>query len=76
MSNMAEFARIGEMRRSVEQTALFDQPGGHYATGFIRGLAKTFARTGVGVYEVVTCSVPALRSGLHRLPLAQPCVSG
>lgn len=58
MSNMTEFARLGEMRRSIEQTALFDQPGGHYATGFIRGLNKTLARTGVGIYEVVTCPLP------------------
>ena len=58
MSNMTEFVRLGEIRRSVEQTALFDQPGGHYATGFVRGLNKTFARTGVGIYEVVTCPFP------------------
>ena len=55
---MTEFARLGEMRREIEQTALFDQPGGHYATGFVRGLSKTFARTGVGVYEVVTAPFP------------------
>ena len=58
MSNMAEFARMGEIRRSIEQTALFEQPGGHYATGFIRGLNRTFARTGIGIYEVVTCPFP------------------
>jgi putative exosortase-associated protein (TIGR04073 family) len=58
MSNMTEFARLGEMRRSIEQTALFDQPGGHYATGFVRGLSKSVARTGVGVYEVVTAPFP------------------
>ena len=58
MSNMTEFARLGEMRRSIEQTALFEQPGGHYATGFIRGLNKTLARTGVGIYEVVTAPIP------------------
>ena len=58
MSNMTEFARLGEMRRSIEQTALFDGPGAHYATGFVRGLSKTFARTGVGVYEVVTAPFP------------------
>ncbi|HOX59742.1 MAG TPA: exosortase system-associated protein, TIGR04073 family [Candidatus Paceibacterota bacterium] len=58
MSNMTEFVRLGEMRRSIEQTALFEQPGGHYATGFVRGLNKTFARTGVGIYEVVTCPFP------------------
>ena len=44
MSNMTEFARLGEMRRSMEQTALFDQPGGHYATGFIRGLEPELSR--------------------------------
>jgi putative exosortase-associated protein (TIGR04073 family) len=58
MSNMAEFARLGEMRRSIEQTGLFEQPGGHYATGFVRGLTKSFVRTGVGVYEVVTAPFP------------------
>lgn len=58
MSNMAEIARMGELRRSVEQTALFDGPGAHYTTGVIRGLAKTFARTGVGMYEVVTAPFP------------------
>jgi len=58
MSNMTEFARMGEMRRSIEQTALFDQPGGHYATGFIRGLNRTLVRTGVGIYEVVTAPFP------------------
>jgi putative exosortase-associated protein (TIGR04073 family) len=58
VSNMAEFARLGEMRRSIEQTSLFEQPGGTYATGFIRGLSKSLARTGVGVYEVVTAPFP------------------
>ena len=58
VSNMGEPLRLGEMRRSIEQTALFDQPGAHYATGFIRGLNKTLARTGVGVYEVVTAPFP------------------
>jgi putative exosortase-associated protein (TIGR04073 family) len=58
MSNMTEFVRMGEIRRSVEQTALFDQPGAHYSTGVINGLAKSFARTGVGIYEVVTSPFP------------------
>jgi len=58
MSNMTELVRLGEMRRSIEQTALFDQPGGHYATGFLRGLNRTLARTGVGLYEVVTAPFP------------------
>jgi len=58
MSNMGEFARLGEIRRSVEQTALFGGPGHNYSTGFIRGFNKSLVRTGVGVYEVVTAPFP------------------
>jgi putative exosortase-associated protein (TIGR04073 family) len=56
MSNMMEPVRMGEIRRNIEQAALFDDGG--YTTGFIRGLNKTLARTGVGVYEVVTAPFP------------------
>jgi putative exosortase-associated protein (TIGR04073 family) len=58
VSNMGEFARLGELRRSVEQTTLFEKPGGHYTAGIIQGLSKSFARTGVGIYEVVTAPFP------------------
>jgi putative exosortase-associated protein (TIGR04073 family) len=58
MSNSVEFVRMGEIRRSVEQTALFDKPGGHYASGFVQGFTKSLARTGVGVYEIVTFPFP------------------
>jgi putative exosortase-associated protein (TIGR04073 family) len=58
MSNMMEFARLGEIRRSVEQTALFADGGPSYATGFVTGFTKSVARTGVGVYEVVTAPFP------------------
>jgi putative exosortase-associated protein (TIGR04073 family) len=57
-SNMAEFARLGEIRRSVEQTALFDKPGAHYTSGFVKGFNRSLARTGVGIYEVVTAPFP------------------
>jgi putative exosortase-associated protein (TIGR04073 family) len=58
MSNIFEIARLGEMRRSMEQTALFDSPEAAYTTGFIRGLNRTLARTGIGIYEVVTAPFP------------------
>ena len=57
-SNMAEFARLGEMQRSMEQTALFETPGHHYTEGFIKGFCKSVARTGVGAYEIVTFPLP------------------
>jgi putative exosortase-associated protein (TIGR04073 family) len=58
VSNMAEFARLGEIQRSMEQTALFDGPGHNYTLGFVRGFDKSLVRTGVGIYEVVTCPIP------------------
>ena len=58
MSNVMEPVRLGELRRSMEQTALFDGPDAAYTTGFIKGLNRTLVRTGVGVYEIVTAPIP------------------
>jgi putative exosortase-associated protein (TIGR04073 family) len=58
MSNLAEPLRMGEMRRSMEQTGLFDGPDASYGVGFIRGLNRTLARTGLGLYEMVTAPIP------------------
>jgi putative exosortase-associated protein (TIGR04073 family) len=58
MTNLGEPVRLGEWRRSMEQTALFSGPDGGYATGFFRGLNLTLARTGVGLYEMVTAPFP------------------
>lgn len=58
VSNMMEPLRMGELRRTMEQTALFDGPDMAYTTGFFRGLNRTLARTGIGVYEVVTAPLP------------------
>ena len=58
MSNFIEPLRLGEMRRSMEQTGLFDGPDAAYGAGFIRGLNRTLARTGVGIYEIVTAPLP------------------
>ncbi len=58
MRNFTEFVRIGEIRRSMEQTALLDGPDMGYTTGFIRGFNKSLARTGVGLYEIVTAPFP------------------
>jgi putative exosortase-associated protein (TIGR04073 family) len=58
LSNSAEFARLGEIQRSMEQTALFETPGHHYAEGFVKGFCKSVARTGVGAYEIITFPLP------------------
>lgn len=58
MSNVIEPLRLGEWRRTMEQTALVDGPDAAYGVGFIRGLNRTLARTGLGVYEMVTAPIP------------------
>ena len=59
LRNATEFARGGEIRRSMEQSGLFDGPDMAYTTGFIRGFNKSLARTGVGIYEMITAPFPS-----------------
>ena len=58
INNMLEFTRGGEIRRSMEQTALWDGTGQAYTTGFIRGFNRSVARTFVGTVEVLTFPIP------------------
>jgi putative exosortase-associated protein (TIGR04073 family) len=58
MANSFEIVRGGEFRHTMEQTALFDGPDVAYSTGFVRGLNRTFARTGIGIYEMITAPFP------------------
>ena len=58
MSNFGEVVRGGELRRSVEQTAVFESPDAGYTVGFIRGLDRSVARTGLGLYEIITFPFP------------------
>jgi putative exosortase-associated protein (TIGR04073 family) len=58
MTNVMEPLRMGELRRSMEQTALFAGPDAGYGTGLIRGINRTLARTGIGIYEMVTAPIP------------------
>jgi len=63
MNNVYEIVRMGEMRRSIEQTAVFDSPEVGYTAGAMRGLDRSLARTGLGVFEVVTFPLPMPGSG-------------
>lgn len=58
IANFTEFQRMGEIRRSMEQTALFRSPDQAYTTGFIHGVNRSFARTFVGLYEIITHPFP------------------
>jgi putative exosortase-associated protein (TIGR04073 family) len=58
MSNFYEGVRLGEMRRSIEQTGVFDSTDAAYTTGFVRGFDRSMARTGIGFYEILTFPIP------------------
>ena len=58
VSNCLEVVRWGEMRRSIEQEALFGEPGSG-CFGVIHGFDRSLQRTGLGLYEVVTFPVPS-----------------
>jgi putative exosortase-associated protein (TIGR04073 family) len=58
LNNFTELARGGEIRRSMEQTALWEGPEASYTIGFFRGLNRSITRTAIGAYEVVTAPFP------------------
>lgn len=58
MNNSFDIVRGGEFRRTMEQTALFEGSDFAYTTGFVHGVDRTLARTGIGIYEVVTAPFP------------------
>ncbi len=58
MNNIYEPIRLAEMRRSIEQTSYENPATANYNTGVIRGLNRTLARTGVGIYEIITAPFP------------------
>lgn len=58
MNNVTEFVRLGEIRRSMEQTAIWDNTEEAYTTGVIRGVNRTLGRTAVGAYEMLTFPLP------------------
>ena len=57
-SNTFEIVRMGEVRRSIEQTAVFDSTSSAFTTGAIRGLDHSAARFGLGLVEIVTFPIP------------------
>jgi putative exosortase-associated protein (TIGR04073 family) len=61
LSNSTEILRAGEFQRGVEQGGLMSGPDTGFASGFVAGANKTFARTGIGIFEIVTFPLPPYR---------------
>lgn len=72
LRNSTEFLRLGEMQRSIEQTALWDGPRQAYTTGVIRGFNRTMVRTALGLYEIITFPFPPYRPLLTSTNLVFP----
>jgi putative exosortase-associated protein (TIGR04073 family) len=69
LSNTYEIVRLGEMRQSMEQSAVFDADHAGYTTGAIHGFDQTVKRTGIGLLEVVSFPFPPYtRTGSKDLP--------
>jgi putative exosortase-associated protein (TIGR04073 family) len=58
ISNTMEVVRWGDMRRSVEQNAIFSTPDVSYSYGFVHGFDQSVKRIGLGIFEVVTFPIP------------------
>ena len=70
--NFTEFARLGEMRRAVEQSVVSgDSPEFGYSAGFVHGANRSFERTGVGLYEMLTFPIPNYTGGDYG-PIMRP----
>jgi hypothetical protein len=60
MTNLGEVLRWGDLRRSMEQNAVFSPVpnAGGYTAGMSEGLPRSLGRIGIGAFQVVTCPIP------------------
>jgi putative exosortase-associated protein (TIGR04073 family) len=58
MGNTLEIMRWSEMNRSIEQATLFEGADHGLTTGVARGFNRSLARTGLGLYEMLTAPIP------------------
>ena len=56
--NTFEIVRMGEMRRTIEQTSIFESPGIGMTAGVIHGFNRSLGRTGLGLFEMATFPLP------------------
>jgi putative exosortase-associated protein (TIGR04073 family) len=61
LDNTFELVRWGDMRRSVEQNAVFSEPNISYSYGFIHGFDQSISRAGLGIYEIATFPIPSYK---------------
>jgi putative exosortase-associated protein (TIGR04073 family) len=72
VSNSLELIRWGEMRRSIEQNAVLDNPSVGYTYGGYSGFHKSLTRAGLGIYEIFTFPLPPYHPVLTSYIPANP----
>ncbi len=60
MNNVMEIGRLGEFRRSIEQTSVWEGSETGITVGTLRGIHRTLARTLIGVGEIVSSPFPTV----------------
>jgi putative exosortase-associated protein (TIGR04073 family) len=58
IANSQEIIRLSEFQRAEEQSGLYYGTDVGITTGIVQGFDKTIARTGIGLYEIVTFPIP------------------
>ena len=59
INNSLEPIRLAEWQRSVEQSKLYSAPQHNGPTAMVNGFNRTMARTGLGIYEIITFPIPS-----------------
>lgn len=57
-NNLYEVVRWGDLRRGMEQDAVFSTPDVDYSYGAVHGFTQSISRIGLGVCEMVTFPIP------------------
>jgi putative exosortase-associated protein (TIGR04073 family) len=57
-NNLTEITRMGEIRRSIEQSTVLENRDQAFSKGLFHGIDMTAMRTAVGLYEVATFPIP------------------
>jgi putative exosortase-associated protein (TIGR04073 family) len=71
--NTCDVVRMGELRGSMEQSAVWDSPSDAATTGVVKGVDRTVARTGIGLYEIITFPFPPYHPVCTKYLSPEPC---
>lgn len=72
LDNTMEVVRWGDMRQSVEQSAVFSAPDVSYSYGIVHGFDQSMKRIGLGVWETATFLFPNPHGSMSKWDYKTP----